>query len=224
MSCHPWWAWTSQSGSATGSASGQSGALLDLVAQPVDALGFEQVLETGTRTVVAVAVVALGGHDRLDDVDDIARRYPRDGLRQQGIGVVGTAVAHAHPAAREHDEAGEFAGRPLRQRRHDPDVVGVDVDAVVAGPGDRDLELPGQVGSAVDRLDVVDRCGGVGSLGRHGTLAVDPQLPVALGLRAEPGDDRREQRIEDRRAFRMGERARHHVAHHVAAGAERGQQ
>ena len=62
------------------------------------------------------------------------------------------------PAAGEHGEAGQVASGAAGERREETDVVAVQVDAVVAGPGNGDLELAGQVGGAVDGLDVVDRC------------------------------------------------------------------
>ena len=200
-------------------------ALFDLRAQPVDPALLEQVLEAGARPVVAVAVVALRGDDRLDDVADLARRHPSHGLREQRIGVVGPVVGHAHPAAGEHHVARQLAGRPLRERRHDADVVGVDVDAVVARPGDGDLELAWEVRRSVDRLHVVDRIEHVGPrFGRHGAFTVDPHLPVALGLWAEPGDHLGDEWLEHGASFRVGKRAGHHVAHHVATRRERGEQ
>ena len=134
-----------------------SGAGLDLGAEPVDAVLLERVLEAGPMPVVAVAEVALGGDDRLDDVGEVRRRHPRDRAAEHRVRVVGPGVAHAHPAAGEHDEAGQLAGEPLAQGRDDADVVRVDVDAVVTRPGDPDLELARQVGLAVQRLDRVRR-------------------------------------------------------------------
>ena len=113
--------------------------------------------QAGTVAVVAVAVVALGGDDRLDHVAEVGRWQPRDGTGQQRVRVVGPVVGHPHAAAGEHHEPGQLARRPFGQRRHDADVVRVHVDAVVARPGDPDLELARQVGLAVDRLDLVDR-------------------------------------------------------------------
>ena len=46
-------------------------ASLDLGAQPVDAALLDEVLEAGPVAVVAVAEVALGGDDRLDDVAEV---------------------------------------------------------------------------------------------------------------------------------------------------------
>ena len=85
------------------------------------------------------------------------------GRASSGYVSSGRAWVIPMPAAGEHDEPGQLTGRALGQRRHDADVVGVHVDAVVAGPGDADLELARQVGVAVDRLDVVDRGDGVGA-------------------------------------------------------------
>ncbi len=84
ISCQWKWASSWNSGSATGGASVQPGALLDLVAQPVDPALFEEVLQSGPVAVVAVAVVALGGDDRLDDVAEVGRRHPGDGRASSG--------------------------------------------------------------------------------------------------------------------------------------------
>ncbi len=61
-------------------------------------------------------------------------------------------------------------------------------------------------------------------LGADRLLAVDPQFPVRLGLGPEAGDHLVDDRLQDRLPFGVGERARHHVADHVTAGGERGEQ
>ena len=83
---------------------------------------------------------------------EVVGRHPGDRAAEHRIGVVGPGVAHAHPAAGEHDEPGQLAGETLAQGRDDADVVRMDVDAVVARPGDADLELARQVGVAVQRF------------------------------------------------------------------------
>ena len=56
----------------------------------------------------------------------------------------------AEAAADEHVVADDV---PVLANRQQADVVGVDVDAVVAGQADRELELARQIGFAVDRFD-----------------------------------------------------------------------
>ena len=83
-------------------------------------------------------------------------------------------------AADQHGEA----VRAVRARHgHEAEVVAVDVDAVVARPGQPDLELPGQVGLAVERLAPRRRPGSA----RDGLLAVDPDLVVRAGSGAGSG-------------------------------------
>ena len=200
---------------------GAAGTSRDLGAKPLDAVLFERVLESGPMAVVAIAEVALRGDDRLDDVGQILRRHPGDRAAEHRIRVVGPGVAHAHPAAGEHDEPGQLAGETLTQGRDDADVVGMDVDAVVAWPGDADLELARQVGVAVQRLH-----GAVGGrrLGRHGPFTVDPQLPVRRGARPEPSHQLGDDGCQHGAPVGVWQRAGHHVAHHVAAGGERREQ
>ena len=200
----------------------------DLGADPLDATRLDEVLQPGAVAVLAVAVVALRRDDRLDDVDDPVGRHPPQWLGEQRVGVVLAGVAHAQAAADVDVVAGDVTDGPAAQCRHDPDVVGVDVDAVVARPGDGDLELARQVDVAVDRLDralaalrpaVRQRR----RLGGDGLLAVDPQLPVRRRLRAEPGDQRGDERFDDVLAL-VGPRRAHDVAHDVAARGDRRQQ
>ena len=110
---------------------------------------------------------------------------------------------------------------PSLQGGDDADVVRVDVDAVVARPGDADLELARQVGLAVQRLDrsVGRRC-----LGRDRPLAVDPQLPVRRGARPEPSNQFGDDRCEHGSPVGVRQRAGHHVADDVTAGGERREQ
>ena len=193
----------------------------DLGAEPLDAVLLERVLEPGPMAVVAIAEVALRGDDRLDDVGEILRWHPGDRPAEHRVRVVGPGVAHPHPAAGEHDEAGQLAGETLTQGGNDADVVRVDVDAVVARPGDADLELARQIGVAVQRLHGTALRRG---LGRHRPLAVDPQLPVRRGTRPEPSHQLGDDGCQHGPPVGMGERAGHHVAHHVAAGGERREQ
>ena len=111
------------------------------------------------------------------------RRHPADRAAEHRVRVVGPGVAHAHPAAGEHDEAGQLAGETFAQGRDDADVVRVDVDAVVARPGDADLELARQVGVAVQRLDGRRPRAG-GACGRAPPARRRPTAPSTTGCAA----------------------------------------
>ena len=154
-------------------------AALDLGPEPVEAPLVDHVLQAGPVAVLAVAEVAVDGDDGLDDVGQVVGRGPHERRGQAGVGVVLPGVALAEAAADEHDVAGDAVACD----GHEADVVGVDVDAVVAGEGEPDLELAGQVGLAVERLDL-------GHLGGDRLVAVDPQLVVGGALRLEAGRQR----------------------------------
>ena len=181
----------------------------------------ERVLEPGPMAVVAVAEVALGGDDRLDDVGQVVGRHPRDRAAEHRVRVVGPGVAHAHPAAGEHDEAGQLAGESLAQGRDDADVVRMDVDAVVARPGDADLELARQVGVAVERLHRAVRGRG---------LAVTARSPSTHSSQYDGVRGRNRRTSSATTGCQHGppvgvrQGTRHHVAHHVAARGERREQ
>ena len=123
--------------------------LFDLGAEAVEAPVVDQILHAGDFAVGPVAEIALHFHDRDAQIDDavgvdVAHRQ-RDGgecfLR---------AGRDAEAAADEHVVADDV---PVLANRQEADVVGVHVDAVVAGQADGDLELSRQIRLAVDRLD-----------------------------------------------------------------------
>jgi hypothetical protein len=87
----------------------------------------------------------------------------------------------AETAADQEIEACETA--VVARMGNQSQVVRVDVDAVVAGNGDRRLELARQV------LVAVERVGRVGLIRRR-ELAVEPDLAVSARGRGEPGDKR----------------------------------
>src|SRR6185295_2829206 len=117
----------------------------DLGADALDAEVLDRVLQPGPLAVLAVAVVALHGDDRLDEVDDPLRDDPAERHGETWVGVLLAGVAHAHAPADVDVVPGDRAGGDLAHRRDEGDVARQGVDAVVAGPGHRDLELPRQV-------------------------------------------------------------------------------
>jgi hypothetical protein len=98
-------------------------------------------------------VVALRGEDRFHRLEEVVLVHEAEvvgGARERLL----LAVGAPHPAADDDVEPLERLAVGL----HDDDaadVVDVQVDRVVAGDGERDLELLRQVGAAVERLDRV---------------------------------------------------------------------
>ena len=122
---------------------------LDLGAEPLEAALVDHVLQAGPVAILPVAEVAVDGDHGLDGGCQIVGHHPHQRRRQARVGVVLAGVALAQAAADEHDVAGDAVALD----RHQADVLDVDVDAVVAREGEADLELAGEVGLAVERLD-----------------------------------------------------------------------
>ncbi len=160
-----------------------------------------------TTTASAIAQLVA----RLDEPERV--REPRVRL--------GLAVGAPQAAADVDVPALELAAR--REHAGEPEVVGEQVDRVVAADGHAGLELARQVGPAVHRLLLDGRAVRRPDPGE--LLAVEPQLGVGAGARQEVLRDA--QRHLARRGVarvRDGQRRGHHVAVDVAAGAERGRQ
>ena len=124
---------------------------LDLRTEGVEAHGVDRVLEPRGLAVGAVAVVPLHLDDRLGDPADVFRGYEAEPLAEGRKGLGGTR-RHAHPAAGEHVIAEDLS--PFVDDE-EAEVVGVDVGAVVFRECEGRLELPRQVGRAVDRLHIL---------------------------------------------------------------------
>ncbi len=134
-------------------------------------------------------------------------------MRDEGHGVGqareggGLVVRHAHPAAQRHD--------PARRLPDEAQVVGQHVGRIVVGVDQGDLELPRQVGAAIQ---LVLRLAG------HG-FAAQEDLVMGAGLRQQPvgqGEGLALQQGMDGVAARGG--GGDDVTHHVAAGGQRGHQ
>mmetsp|Transcript_33213 Transcript_33213/g.77637 ORF Transcript_33213/g.77637 Transcript_33213/m.77637 type:complete len:488 (+) Transcript_33213:497-1960(+) len=132
---------------------GLAEVLLGERTEVVDAEGVHQILEPRVGTHLAVAVVALHGEDGLHRLkEDLLAHIPE--VRRSTSERRLVLVRAPHAAAHDDVEAGECLAVGL----HDddtPDVVDVQVDAVVAGHGEGDLELLWQVRAPVDGLDRV---------------------------------------------------------------------
>ncbi len=159
--------------------------------------------------VAAVAVVAMQPHHRRRGFEQVVGldKGDRGGEPRVGLGhVVGHAVAAA--------EQKIVALKPLAlPDRHDRQIVGQDVDRVVLGDRQPDLEFARQIALAIER---------VGGFGRRRLvrpfLAVHPDLVIGAGLRQQMGRqppcvgfEPVVDRVADRR------RHRRHRAHDIAA-------
>ena len=144
--------------------------LFDLVAEAVEAPIVNEVLHAGDFAVGAVAEVALHFDDRDAQIDDAVGI---DVAQRQGDGREGFLGAgrNAEAAADEHVVADDV---PVLANRQQADVVGVDIDAVVAGQADGEFEFARQVGFAVDRLDRVVARRMVRPAGRCGGMPTSP--------------------------------------------------
>ena len=186
---------------------------LHLAAKPVEAAIGDRVLEPGVAAVGPVAVVALHRDDLASDVDDLVGLD--EGERQRdGDKCFRLVVGSPQPAADEDVEASDRVAPSTH--RDDGEVLGVDVDAVVALKGDRRLELAGQVLLAVEGLDL--RLRGLDD------LTVEPDLVIRAGVRCQLRHHARDRLLHlgmERAGKRL--RAAHDVAFHVAAAAQRRQ-
>ena len=84
---------------------------------------------------------------------DLVRPDEGHALGHGRKGLLG-AGRHAHAAADQHVVADDAK---VLANGHQAQVVGIQVDAIVAGQADGGLELARQIGRAVDRLDLVPR-------------------------------------------------------------------
>ena len=161
--------------------------------------------------IAAVAAIALDLHHGLGDLDRLLRGSEPERIGQPRIGIL-LAVRPPEPAAHQHVEPGE----PAAVRYHqEAQIVAVHVAAVVVRERDRDLELAWQVARSVDGL-------GLRRAFRH-LLPVEPDLVIRPRSGEQViGEATGQLEHLAPQAAGEGRRARHHVAHHVAAGTERG--
>ena len=118
------------------------------LARPLLAALGDEVFETRVAAVGAVGVIAVerhhggrGGEQILGRDEGDRRRKPRIGLR--------LVVRHAVPAAEQE----VVPGQPLAvEQCHDRQVVGQDVDRVVVGDREADLEFARQIALAIQRI------------------------------------------------------------------------
>ena len=109
-------------------AQGAPEAIGDLGPEPVDAPLVDEVLESGVLAVVSVAMVALNANDGVQHIDQLVRCHRCEGVANRGK-VSGLLWLLPMPPP---TRIVKRTDRPAVGHRHDADVVGVDVDAVVA--------------------------------------------------------------------------------------------
>lgn len=135
----------------------------------------DEVLESGMFAVRLLPEVPLDGHDRLHHLHQLVGGHPGEGIGDAGKRVR-LVVRAAHAPADQQREPGHLVAVEVG---NDPDVVGVGVDAVVAGVREGDLELARQIRRSVHRRGVCLR------FGADGSFPVDPYLVVGAGARSK---------------------------------------
>mmetsp|Transcript_79849 Transcript_79849/g.158680 ORF Transcript_79849/g.158680 Transcript_79849/m.158680 type:complete len:417 (+) Transcript_79849:691-1941(+) len=124
--------------------------LLDESAEAVDAEGVNEVLEASRRTHLAVAMITLDSEDSLHRLEKVLLLYESQMVRSAGKGCL-LPMGPAHTTT--HNNVEPFESHAVRL--HDDDaanVVDVQVDRVVPGHRECDLELLWQVGASIERL------------------------------------------------------------------------
>ena len=127
---------------------------------------------------------------------------------------IGVAVRHPHAAADESVVADELA---FLGDREEPEILGVDIDAVVVGRCEANLELARQISRAVNGLDI----GHTGIL----LLAIEPNFVIGPATRRQVSRQRfcRLLQFAAHRTVKRGW-TRHDISRYVAAGHQGGQQ
>ena len=125
----------------------------EALARPFFAVLGDDVFEAGMTTVAAIAMIAVQPHHRCGRFEKILRldEGDRGGEPRIGLRIV---VGHPVTAAEQEIVAGEVV--PIEQR-HDREVVGQDIDRVVLGDRETDLEFARQIALAVERVGVLRR-------------------------------------------------------------------
>src|SRR5579872_2164827 len=117
-----------------------------LEAQPPD-----RIFPSRGAAILSLTVFLLHRHDRADGIDELGARDAAQMKREQWHRR-GIVVSHAHPAA-----AVKFEAATVADHRHETDIVGEQIDAVVVRMCEADLEFARQILRAIDRLFRVKR-------------------------------------------------------------------
>ncbi len=191
----------------------ESGAPLHLGFEPAEPAIVDGVFQPRTLAHHAVAEIALRGHHRGRQRNDLVRRDEADHVADARIGL-GIAMAGAHAAADADVVAAQFTGF---DHGDEAQVLGEHIHVVHRRNGEADLELARQVAVAVDRLGFLAAAGDL--------LFVQPDLVIGAGVGQQVLGQRRRLRVDRgvlARLQRIG--GDHHIAIDVAAGGQRVQQ
>mmetsp|Transcript_20007 Transcript_20007/g.59446 ORF Transcript_20007/g.59446 Transcript_20007/m.59446 type:complete len:216 (+) Transcript_20007:2861-3508(+) len=156
-------------------------------AEAVDAPLIHKILEARLAAVVAPSIVALRSDNRLDRVEDVVLGHKAEGVGEARERLLG-AVRAAHATTHHQVVPNHLAA--IARDHDDTNVVGEEVNAVVARYRHRNLELSRQELRAVDRLRAILEVGAkaiveavlsdlrVLTVRRHELLAVKPHIVV----------------------------------------------
>ena len=193
--------------------------LFDLAAEEIESLARDDVLEPCLFSIRTISGVAKGFDDRAGHFDRLVRRAKRHSLgdRCERLLVRGS---HSLAAADVNVVA---LDRAAVVNRHEAQVVGQHIDAVVFRQTDPDLEFAREIVRSVDRFFDRQEVGDIFFLPR--LLIAQPEVEVRVRARTQVLGNLIRQVLDvatNRVAVDRG-RAAHDVAVHVAASGQRGQ-
>ena len=108
------------------------------VLEPGEAAVMDQIFHPRVGSVLAIAVVPLQGHDRLDQRQDLRCRHIPQGFGQTGEGAL-LVVSATHAAT--HIDIAAAGPTGWIGEQHQSNVLGEQIDGVIARHGHRDLEF-----------------------------------------------------------------------------------
>ena len=185
---------------------------LGLGADEVQAAVVDQVFEAGAAAVGAAAMVALNLDHGFDDREQAVGWNEAQGCREPRVGV-GAVVGHAEAAADGDVVADQGIAFPAGD---EGEVLGQDVDRVVVGEGDADLEFAGEIDRTVEGLLLVEA---------GDRLLVEEDLVVGAAPGEQLGRKHAGVGAKAGVALVLDRSGRgHQVADDVAAGAQRREQ
>ena len=193
------------------------GALFDFGARPVRAAFRHDVFQAGVLAVGTVAEIAVNREHGLHNFDKFFRFEKTDDIREARIGGI-IAVAAAHAAADGDIVASESF---VLDDGDEAEAIGENVLVIHRRNGERNLEFSRQIRFAVKRVREIF----VLRLFEIKLLAVNPDGVISPGLRRKRQGDAAAI-LKDLLAHPgVGGRGRgEHIAVHVAARGERGEQ
>ena len=148
----------------------------DFGAESVDSHAFHRIFHAGIFAFGAVAMVTLGGHDRLGGIDHVGAPHIQERLRQKRPGAE-LAMAHAKAAAHRQRVSIHL---PVDYMRDKTQVLRENIHIILRLDGNADLKFPRQIQCPVNGIT---RFGGIGSdrAGAHGVVHID-RGPVQINF------------------------------------------